>query len=276
MDKFSTTEVDLTYHVTLPCLFDTVHALLTDTYKPKAITEDSPGRVVFAIVDSDPFGFGEVGTVTLRKVSDHSCYLIGETNYPKADDPALALMTQLPNLKDEWFGTDDPKEQRAAFAAFRSDSLLWGIEYILECLQEQGNIQELPEIEPETWKVDSIEKLQDMGDARRTQREEIHKILEEAGWYQPAAQQTGTAHDVQPTPEYLARLRQDIVEYFDDSDLHDLCFDMRIDYDNLPGQSKKDKARELIAYCMRTSCVPDLVTQLKRLRPKVSWESEDE
>ena len=74
------------------------------------------------------------------------------------------------------------------------------------------------------------------------------------------------------TVKYLARLRQDIVEHFDDSDLRDLCFDMGIDYDDLPGQSKKDKARELIARCKRTSRIRDLLAKLKDLRPKDSWE----
>ena len=73
------------------------------------------------------------------------------------------------------------------------------------------------------------------------------------------------------TAEYLAGLRRKIVEYFDDSDLRDLCFDMGIDYADLPGQSKKDKARELVDRCKRTSRVPDLVAQLQTLRPKVSW-----
>ncbi len=74
------------------------------------------------------------------------------------------------------------------------------------------------------------------------------------------------------TVKYLAHLRQDIVEHFDDSDLRDLCFDMGIDYDDLPGQSKKDKARELVARCKRTGKIRELVALCRKLHSNVSWE----
>ena len=50
---------------------------------------------------------------------------------------------------------------------------------------------------------------------------------------------------------------------------------MGIDYDDLPGQGKKDKARELIAYCQRYGRL-DLVAKLRELHPTVSWEGEHE
>lgn len=42
-----------------------------------------------------------------------------------------------------------------------------------------------------------------------------------------------------------------LTEYFNISELQDLCFDLKIDFDNLPGQSKRDKARELLGYMQR-------------------------
>jgi hypothetical protein len=75
-----------------------------------------------------------------------------------------------------------------------------------------------------------------------------------------------------PTTRYLEWLRQNIVDYFDEGELRDLCFGMGIDYDDLPGQSKRDKARELIAHCKRTTRTIELVAKLRKLRPNVSWE----
>ena len=79
-----------------------------------------------------------------------------------------------------------------------------------------------------------------------------------------------------PAETFRARLRKNLVEYFDGSELRDLCFDMGVDYESLPGQGKSDKARELVAYCERRQIVPDLVAKCKKLRPRVSWEGEYE
>ena len=74
-----------------------------------------------------------------------------------------------------------------------------------------------------------------------------------------------------PTADYRAKLRENLVDYFSDSELNDLCFDMDIDYESLPGQGKSAKARELIAYCERRGRLPELVTRLYRLRSNVAW-----
>ena len=49
-----------------------------------------------------------------------------------------------------------------------------------------------------------------------------------------------------------------------------------MDYVGLKGESKSDKARELVAYCERRRIVYDLVAKCRELRPKVSWEGEYE
>jgi len=73
------------------------------------------------------------------------------------------------------------------------------------------------------------------------------------------------------TLESRAKLRRNLDQYLNESELRDLCFDMGIDYDGLPGQSKKDKARELVAYCQRYSRLDDLVAKSRELHPNVSW-----
>ena len=55
----------------------------------------------------------------------------------------------------------------------------------------------------------------------------------------------------QPTttsPEFHAKLHEALNQYFDDEELHTLCFDIGVDYDGLKGAGKAAKARELITY----------------------------
>lgn len=64
------------------------------------------------------------------------------------------------------------------------------------------------------------------------------------------------------------RLREVLIKYFDDGELRDLCFDLDIRYDDLAGAGKKDKARELVAFCERHDRTADLIGAILRLRPK--------
>jgi hypothetical protein len=67
------------------------------------------------------------------------------------------------------------------------------------------------------------------------------------------------------------KLRTLIIAHFNDGELRDLCFDLGIDYENLPGQGKSDKARELVAYVQRYERTDELVALCRRLRPNVAW-----
>ena len=58
-----------------------------------------------------------------------------------------------------------------------------------------------------------------------------------------------------------------LTTYFNDSELRELCFGLDIDYENLVGQGKREKARELIAYCERYSHVRELEEAICNLRP---------
>lgn len=63
------------------------------------------------------------------------------------------------------------------------------------------------------------------------------------------------------------KLRQFISLYFNDSELRDLYFDLDVDYDSLPGQGKRDKAREIVAFCNRHSKFPRLAAMCLEQRP---------
>jgi hypothetical protein len=38
-------------------------------------------------------------------------------------------------------------------------------------------------------------------------------------------------------------------EFFSEEDIRDVCFQLEVDFENLPGKEKKGKARELVIYC---------------------------
>lgn len=65
--------------------------------------------------------------------------------------------------------------------------------------------------------------------------------------------------------------RENLTKYFIDSELKDLCFDLDVDYEILPGISKSDKARELIIYLRNRNRIDELVNQCRKLRPGVDW-----
>lgn len=66
------------------------------------------------------------------------------------------------------------------------------------------------------------------------------------------------------------KLLRALIDLFSEQDLRDFCFDLRVDYENLPGQSKKDKARELIIFFDRRRRMNVLVTGFQEHRPHVS------
>ncbi len=75
-----------------------------------------------------------------------------------------------------------------------------------------------------------------------------------------------------PDHANLVKLFQKVDRHFDDSELQDLCFQLGIDYEDLSGSSKRDKARELMMRLDRYGRLPDLLMLVSQLRPKVTWQ----
>jgi CHAT domain/Effector-associated domain 7 len=69
-------------------------------------------------------------------------------------------------------------------------------------------------------------------------------------------------------------LRETIRETLDSEELRDLCDDLGIDYDDLRGESKSAKARELVLYCERHSLMSELEAAYQRLQDKLSKKKE--
>jgi hypothetical protein len=70
---------------------------------------------------------------------------------------------------------------------------------------------------------------------------------------------------------YRTHLRQTLVDYFDESELRTLCFDLEVHYDNLLHATKADAARELVGYLERRDRIPELVAMGQKQRPEISW-----
>jgi hypothetical protein len=66
-------------------------------------------------------------------------------------------------------------------------------------------------------------------------------------------------------------LRRNLTQHFSNDELNSLCFDLDIDYDNIEGDNKEAKVRELITYCNRSGRLLELLARCRTLRPSVDW-----
>lgn len=67
----------------------------------------------------------------------------------------------------------------------------------------------------------------------------------------------------------LVQLRQALDDGYNDSELRDLCFELNIDYEDLPGDGQSAKARELVLYARRHGLLAQLVEKVMRERPQL-------
>ena len=62
-----------------------------------------------------------------------------------------------------------------------------------------------------------------------------------------------------------------IRQHFSDDELHELCYRLDINYEDLPATGKAGKARELVEYAERHGLLPELIATCRLLRPKAAW-----
>ena len=74
---------------------------------------------------------------------------------------------------------------------------------------------------------------------------------------------------INPNPITAQELADFIDSCFNESELHDLCFRLDIEYENLNGQTKSDKARELVTFHDRRGLRNKLINQSRELRPYI-------
>lgn len=83
---------------------------------------------------------------------------------------------------------------------------------------------------------------------------------------------TGQRDDAAAHRRYLTRLRKQLADHFSDEELRALCFDLGVEYANLPGDTKFIKALELVADLDRKNRLAELVEAAGDMRPGLSWE----
>jgi tetratricopeptide (TPR) repeat protein len=67
------------------------------------------------------------------------------------------------------------------------------------------------------------------------------------------------------------QLSRKLDQTFGEDELRTLCFDLGLDYENIPGDTRQAHARELVRQVERLGRVPDLLAQCKTQRPNVDW-----
>jgi hypothetical protein len=66
-------------------------------------------------------------------------------------------------------------------------------------------------------------------------------------------------------------LRLILTLQFDLEELRTLCFELGVDFDDLRGEGKAAKARELVLYLQRRGQLNTLIAEIKKQRPDVNW-----
>ena len=79
-----------------------------------------------------------------------------------------------------------------------------------------------------------------------------------------AARQTAGAQE----QANLVKLFQKIDQHFNDSELRNLAFRLGVEYENLTGETRRDKARELVTHMQRHVRLSELINQTAALRPR--------
>jgi hypothetical protein len=74
-----------------------------------------------------------------------------------------------------------------------------------------------------------------------------------------------------PDRAHALRLLNLLIKHFSLDELNTLCFAVGVNYDELSGSGLTGKARELLSYCDRHSCLPALIDAGKTLRPELDW-----
>lgn len=66
-------------------------------------------------------------------------------------------------------------------------------------------------------------------------------------------------------------LRELIRSSFNEEEVKDLCYDLTIDYEDLPALGKTGKVRELIIFCQKNGRLPALIKLCQEQRPDETW-----
>ena len=74
-------------------------------------------------------------------------------------------------------------------------------------------------------------------------------------------------------PAPLLDFREQLYQSFNIEELQDICFEIGLEFEDLPGDTKKSKVRELVLMAERQAFMARLVKTCQRLRPNIAWEA---
>jgi len=117
-------------------------------------------------------------------------------------------------------------------------------------------------------------------DFERMVREHLEKWIweyaEQSRQLEPAEakspEKSAPPSPVSQLPAKLAPLRDELAQRFTKEDLRALCFDLGVDYDDLPSATKINQSQDLILYLERTGRLDELIARCRQLRPNVKWD----
>jgi len=69
----------------------------------------------------------------------------------------------------------------------------------------------------------------------------------------------------------LIYLQKELEEHFDLEELKALCWELKIDYENLSGDTRTAKTRELVKFGYRNGRIGDIIELCQKKLPKVVW-----
>lgn len=75
--------------------------------------------------------------------------------------------------------------------------------------------------------------------------------------------------------KHLIRLREILATRFSLEDLRDLCFYLKVEFDDIRGDERRSKSLALLEYLKQKERIADLVAAGQMLRPDVAWGEED-
>jgi len=75
---------------------------------------------------------------------------------------------------------------------------------------------------------------------------------------------------------YLKRLHSLLDAHFSLEEVRLLCFNLGVDFDNLRGEGKTAKARELVSLLNRKGLLSNLLNEISEERPNVTWPNKEE
>lgn len=75
----------------------------------------------------------------------------------------------------------------------------------------------------------------------------------------------------QSLPSELFTLASEIEVYFNIEDMNQLCFSLGVEHENIKGNTRQEKARELVLYFHQRKRIPDLLEKVRKVRPGVEF-----